>query len=375
MSIASTALASTLWLPSLPAHAQRWVVAPAAEALASDITAIRLKALPATAELTLDATRTVREWDDSLRTYRAAARFRTSAEGTLDLARAEPLPGSSYSGTDLQGPFWSMQPDTRVRQPGDLPPVEQVQLSVAHGDTVLARQTLRMLRSLPAVQEREAAPFVGARFAVLPGNLPRPALILLGGSEGGSNITRHAAVFASRGYAVLALPYYSPPGWGANGPTAAELPSLPAAFADIPLERLDQAWGWLAQQPEVDAGRIGVVGTSKGAEFALLAAVRMPWIKAVIAMVPTDVVWEGWGLGVVAGARSGFAWQGQALPFVPYEGFEQETAGFAIGAPVRLRRLQDAGRAAHPQRAVLARIPVERITAALMVVGGLDDQV
>ena len=60
-----------------------------------------------------------------------------------------------------------------------------------------------------------------------------------------------------------------------------------------------------------------MVGTSKGAELALLAAVRMPWIKALVALVPTDVVWEGWGLGVSPGQRTTFAWQGNALPFVP----------------------------------------------------------
>ena len=51
----------------------------------------------------------------------------------------------------------------------------------------------------------------GARFAHLPGAARRPALILLGGSEGGSLIKRNAPVYASRGYAVLALPYYLPP--------------------------------------------------------------------------------------------------------------------------------------------------------------------
>jgi hypothetical protein len=32
--------------------------------------------------------------------------------------------------------------------------------------------------------------------------------------------------------------------------------------------------------PEVDAPRIGLMGTRKGAEFALSAGTRMPWIRA-----------------------------------------------------------------------------------------------
>ena len=79
---------------------------------------------------------------------------------------------------------------------------------------------------LQPVQRRKVDAFEGAVFASLPGETRRPALILLGGSEGGSAITHDAAAWASRGYAVLALPYYSPPGWGPTGPTPPELPSL-----------------------------------------------------------------------------------------------------------------------------------------------------
>jgi dienelactone hydrolase len=188
-------------------------------------------------------------------------------------------------------------------------------------------------------------------------------------------ITRDAPVWASRGYAVLALPYYSPGGWSAQGPTPPELPTLPAAFADIPVERLDAAREWLARQADVDATRIGVMGTSKGAEFALLAAARMPWIKAVVAIVPSDVVWEGWGPGVASGQRASFAWKGQPCDFVPYKDFEKEFAGFATGAEVKIRRPQDAGRAANPGRVPAARIRVEDITVPVLVAGGHDDQI
>ena len=87
-------------------------------------------------------------------------------------------------------------------------------------------------------------------------------------------VTRSAAQFASHGFAVLALPYYSPGQW----PTfKRELPELPAAFADIPVERLNEARDWLKGRIDVDASRIAIKGTSKGAEFALLAGVHLPW--------------------------------------------------------------------------------------------------
>ena len=99
----------------------------------------------------------------------------------------------------------------------------------------------------------------------------------------------------------------------------------------------------------------------------------MPWIKAVVALVPTDVVSEGWGLGVSPGQRTSFAWQGNAVPFVPYEDSDKEFAGFATGADVKIRRPQDAGRAANPDRVAAARIPVEDIAAPVLVAGGHDD--
>ncbi len=338
--------------------------------------AIVLSGLPPNSEVTLQATRQVNEFTGSTRPYRAQARFVADAQGRIDLASTAPLAGGSYSGADLRGLFWSMNPapaDTEA------PALSHVRLQASNADgKALAETTLHLRRSLPTVQERKAEPFAGAVFATLPlegKTRKRPALILLGGSEGGSMVTRDAPVWASRGYAVLALPYYSPPGWGPSGPTPPELPSLPPAFADIPLERLQAAHDWLAAQPEVDTNRIGVMGTSKGAEFVLLAAARMPWIKAVVAMVPTDVVWEGWGPGIEPDTRSSYAWLGKPLPYVPYKDFAVEFAGFGTGADVKIRRPQDKGRAAQPQRVPAARIPVEQIAAPVLLAGAHDDQV
>jgi dienelactone hydrolase len=151
---------------------------------------------------------------------------------------------------------------------------------------------------------------------------------------------------------------------------------LPQSFVDIPVERLEVARAWLASQPQVDSARIALLGISKGAEFALIAASHMPWITSVVAIVPTDVVWQGWGPDVAPGTeRSSFALRGKALPFVPNKDFPQELAGFQTGADVRFRRPQDKGRAAHPQAAVEARIRVEDFKGPLLVAGGIEDQV
>ena len=366
------ALLGSLLIPA-GAQAQSLQVLPSADVLAG--TALQIAVLGASpgAEITVQSTRRVAEFNGAERTYTASARFKADAQGRVDLAQQAPLSGS-YSGADVRGLFWSMTPAADPTLAA--PPLRQVLLQARRADgSLLAEQTVHLRAQDSAVLQRKAEPFAGAVFATLPGAAKHPALILLGGSEGGSLITRDAPVWASRGYAVLALPYYSPGAWGPNGPLPPELPSLPAAFADIPIERLQAARDWLVQQPEVDGTRIGVMGTSKGAEYALLAGTRMPWIKTIVAIVPTDVVWEGWGPGVAPGTRSSFAWQGQPLPFVPYKDFEKEFAGFTTGADVKIRRPQDQGRAAHPGRVPAARIPVEDIAAPLLVAGAHDDQI
>jgi dienelactone hydrolase len=356
------------------ACAQRIVVNAEQPVLAGLPLTLRLTELQPGQTVSLRAERAVRMFSGPVALFAGSARFKADAQGRVDLATQAPEAGSSYSGADVRGLLWSMaktEASTRDR------PFNRIdfQLSDAEGKP-LATAQLSLTPALPQVTTRKAEAFEGALFASLPGEGKRPTLILLGGSEGGSQITRDAAHWASFGYAVLALPYYSPPQWGATGPMPPELPGLPAHFFSIPVERLEAARDWLAQQPEVDAQRIGVMGTSKGAEFVLLAGTKMPWIKAVAAIVPTDVVWEGWGQGPTAPATgASFAWKGEPFAFVRYKEFPQEFAGLATGGEVRIRRPHDKGRAAAtPEELAAARIPVERIAAPVLVAGGSDDQ-
>jgi dienelactone hydrolase len=251
-------------------------------------------------------------------------------------------------------------------------------------DHVLASLTFALTLTLaaPASAQQTEAPTIpeiaigeelpGAFFMKPEGEGPFPAIILLGGSEGGdSTARRKAPLFLEQGYAVLGLPYYSP-AWGDQ---PQQIPGLPRAFAEIPVDTAEAAKTWLSDREDVRGEDIGIYGVSKGAEFALLAGSKIEGFAAIAAIVPSDVVWEGWGTG--DGSRpSSFSWRGEALPFVQYEGMNEEFVNPTgpNGRP-RLRLPHDKGRNANPQQVVAARIAVEAIDEPVFVAGGDADLV
>lgn len=178
-----------------------------------------------------------------------------------------------------------------------------------------------------------------------------PGVLLLGGSEGalGSSVTRIAKALQGEGFAVLHLSYFRAPG---------QSPRL----ALVPLETFDRGLAWLKAQPGV-GDRLAVVGGSKGAEAALLVATRHPELRAVVAGMPSSVVWPGidWEKGSVA--ESSWSAAGAPLAAVPYGGL-----GFKGGR----RGIYDRGLAtlsAHPA----ARIPIETSPAVVLLVCGQAD--
>ena len=358
----SVAIALALCCATSPAVAQHIGAWPSSDALYADTLQITLVQLPPSSEVEVVAERSMNPgWPPGSKTqlFRSAARFRTDATGAVNLASAAPLSGS-YSGVDPMGLFWSMTPTSDV---ATVDRYEEIRLAAKIDGQVVASTTVYLRGWLPEVQIDEVAAFPGAVFASLPGSEKRPVIILLHGSDGGGGMGRvMAPMFASRGYAVLSLPYYSPP--DQNG--RREIEALPGAFVDIPIDRLEEARRWLVNRPNVDASSIGLWGYSKGGEFALLAASHFPWIRAVVASVPSDVVWEGWGPGIQHNTRSGFSFRGKPLPFVPYD-YSRPS--------LTMKTFMDDGRARQPERVAAARIKVERFKGDVLVAGGMQDNI
>ena len=378
-----TALLTTMLALATQAQSQVIEVKPGREVLEGEPLSLALSQVKPGATVKLRASRLFHGYMGP-QIFQSEAVFEADAAGRVDPSKQAPRSGS-YAGVDSRGLFWAMKParlaEALSQQLRQAPRGELLIQAFSTGpdgaETLLTEQRVLMRGVAEGLQRRSAEGLVGAQL-VLPASVQGklPVVIVLGGSEGGSGMARGlAADLASRGLAALALPYYSPQRWGASGPMAPELPELPKSFAMIELSQLEQARDWLARQPEIDASRISVYGVSKGAEFALAASSRMAWLRSVVAVVPSDVIWEGWDSSNSAALNQpSFAWKGQALPFVPYVDFKQEFAGFMTGAPVIVRRPQDKGRAAHPDRAQAARIEVERFKGEVLLIAGSDDQ-
>jgi hypothetical protein len=193
-------------------------------------------------------------------------------------------------------------------------------------------------------------------------------VLALGGAGGGLS-EGAAETFASEGFAALALAYLG-------------LDGLPRELVEIPLEYFEGAIAWLKGHPMVDAGRVAVVGNSKGGELALLlGATYLQDVKAVVGYAPSAVVWEGIGFDremYHGGPRSPWSLRGEAVPFLP---LARPWASEVIRMTEALIEDRPIGTRAFYERALLdeaavaaASVPVEKIEAPVLLISGTDDR-
>lgn len=190
---------------------------------------------------------------------------------------------------------------------------------------------------------------------------PRPVILLLGGSEGGLREVRngYARQLAAEGYSVLYPGYYAT----SEGNRS---------FNKVPLENFDRALAWLAARDDIDPARIAIIGHSKGGEAALLVASRHPQVRAVVAAMPSDVVWQGFDFDSMDMGKFSSSWTegGRPLPYVRYivpSPVEWITGG--SGTLAKMYRNSWDARGQYPGSV----IPVEKINGAIMLICGGQD--
>jgi dienelactone hydrolase len=185
---------------------------------------------------------------------------------------------------------------------------------------------------------------------------PTCAVLVLSGSSGRVEADR-VRLLASQGAAALSYR------WFGDG-------DLPPGICEIPLESFTPYVDRLAAISD----NLAIIGTSKGAEAALLLAAHDPRVRTVVAIAPTHVVWSNVGPGYDGETqpwRSCWTVDGKPLPFVPFDTSwsapDEEPVVLEPGYAQSLR----VGADQVPE----ATIPVERIAGKVILVAGGDDQV
>jgi dienelactone hydrolase len=233
------------------------------------------------------------------RLWQSAAVFRVGAPGRLNLATATPVSGS-YHAADAAGLLWSLHPAFTTN------PATQfymgaagftVRLQVLAGGQVQATATLvRSWSVSPTVQTTARDGFASTLFTPGRARPGAPAVVVIGGSEGGED-TLTAGALAMAGYPALALAYFQEPG-------------LPQCLCAIPLEYFARAVRWLRAQPAAKGRPVVLLGGSRGAEGALLIASYEPGLfEAVIASSPSYLI-----NGAYGGSGPAWTFDGKPLP-------------------------------------------------------------
>jgi len=343
---------------------------------------IRVSGLRPNEVVRIHALRSLEKWQDERGQWQrvrqplhAYADFAASENGSIEVDTAIPLKGS-YSRPDALallrtgyrfGDSSLKEVREFQREPLDASPRDRVHLKLERGGEVTAESSFQLLGIAEGLTFEEVT---GAGWHAI---YARPAegtkltaVVTLHGSEGGGTdkARSRAAQFAARGFATLAINYFAYP--------HEQIKGVPTKHIEIKVEIIESARDWLRARPEVDSDRLALYGGSKGAEFALLAASRYEWISSVVAVVPSDIVWEGYGED--AGqftARSSWSIGGEPVPFVPLFSFDPKQEGLYRTNTERYER----SRNYYADRVSPARIPIEKTKAQVLLLGSDRDEV
>lgn len=304
------------------------------------------------------------------------ASFVADSEGKVVLDHQAPIHGT-YRGIDGMALFWSMEPvarnalthvlDEKYGQPGfraELSPQTSVLLLEIH-DEIVAHQAVTRHWTSDEIGKhtlREAG-LIGS-FFYNKDLMPRPGIIVVGGSEGGMN-EKTAALLASHGFSVFALAYFG-------------VENLQKQLRDIPLEYVESAIQWLQKRSEVQAGGLGIHGTSRGSELALWSAALFPEITAVVSLNGSAVSFSG----IVPWSNDpalppAWTYRGQPLPYLqpdnPVELANECKEMWTSQKGNPFRRWHD-GLSANADWLENATIPLEKINGEVLMISGSADE-
>jgi dienelactone hydrolase len=320
---------------------------------------IRLRGFPPVSRVEVVAT--LSGWDRA--PWRSWAAYETDSAGEALLSTTPALAGS-YRGSSAMGLFWSMERQEDETGSPSVPLTGAFAVTITAGshDGTRAETTLDRRLASEGVTSRSVREdgVVGTLFTpASPG--PHPAVIVLAGSSGGVWLSL-AALLASRGYAALALGYF-------------RMPGLARGLVNIPIEYFETAITWLHEHVQLRDGFVAVIGRARGGELALLLGASIPEISAVVAYVPSGVMFGPIGPAEPGDDRPAAAWthRGRPLPHIGQNNRSVDWSGIdwtrspIVETPAYLTMLRDRNAVER------SSIPVERTKGPVLLISGKAD--
>jgi dienelactone hydrolase len=277
--------------------------------------------------------------------------FAADATGTVDLSEQAPDSGA-YDGVAPMGWLWSMRSDADVPFATLTAPEVTVDLAANAAGKRAERSITRVLYDDGLTVHRvEREGLVGTLY-VPSSDGPHPGVLSLHGS-GGPSSGRFPRLLASHGFATFAVEYFG------------DAEPLPDRLARIPLSYVDVAADWLRDRDAVGGDRLGVVGSSRGGELALLLGARYNWAGAVVTYAGSGVAYD------TPDGTPAWVVDGEPVPHISGRGEPERVDGRVLTRPVLERGLDAASEA--DRRA--ATIAVEETDGPVLLLSGTADGV
>lgn len=244
----------------------------------------------------------------SSRVWAARASFAAGPDGSVEIAKDDPVRGDWVGDASGHGPWWSASPMDGVPGSRDASDLVPARITASTTETTVSLDLMRARAIRPG--RRRDTDWTRCRTRTY---LPhseinvRAGLVVAGGSGGGMPHDGGWSLLASTGVAVTTIEYFGSPG-------------LPAELDLIPIEVALDAADEVASHGLTT--RPGILGVSRGSELALLAASTWPHrFGGAVAVVPSGVANVGLG---AAGTTNRSAWTVEGTPIPFYNRSPQE---------------------------------------------------
>lgn len=184
-------------------------------------------------------------------------------------------------------------------------------------------------------------------------------VIVVSGSNGGMGMTKDCAEFYCKNdIPALAVALF-------------KTKETPKNLDRIPIEYINSAIAWLKEQ---GYEKIGIDGTSKGSEIALLAASIFSELSCVIARVPSHFISEGLtvcGKSKRPSGTSCWSYEGNEIPFAPYKARKFNVPKILI----KEKEMYLLGINGEKTVTSETLIPIEKIKAPILFLSAVNDTV